>query len=309
MGLLVELERRGYYISREEETQARIKVGLETLKYYLHSHFNPEGISFWQYAPMETFDGKFISSQDVSPTITVSGIAELIISFTKKYSALLPTSIIRIEGDWEIDGVKSKGYFSINNNQPWRLAYGDVEADASHQALVDLFWKDRELKKVLVDRFMEYLLKETKPLQETTAIKWLCFSSGAPSRENITNLEAAYYRREASFLMDNFRTFVELNDWSKDYVTPYRLNHVSDIVFEDEEFKKNYEDRINRFKITRHYGNSLFFIAEKIGTFKELHEKLANDYIEPVIRSLSPEVEFESKIKRVIRRESKLDME
>jgi hypothetical protein len=233
----------------------------------------------WYDAPINELGGTVVYKNDIDVG-SVSEIRTILNEKIKKIDqSKLFETIIRVYGIWKLDGKEQKGFFSINNNQRWRNAYGDIDIDVlsgKEQDITRLMWDDQD-RKILVDNFFQNFIEAYKRngLDKKMTIIWICFASNIPSGDDITQIKATYYHDLKQFIKDSFETYKQKNESVQKSL---RLQYIVDKVNANRDFRMKMKRSLETFRINEIIRDSIVLIAEQPNSFQRLYEDLSKKY-------------------------------
>lgn len=304
MTILVELKAKPFTIQREEFV-VRTEACMQAINQYIRGYFEPQSIEIWYDAPISELGGTLASKTDINVG-SVSEIRSILNDKIKRIEqSKLFETIIRVYGIWKLNRTEQRGFFSINNSQRWRAAYGDIDMDVisgKEQDITKLMWEDED-RKILVNDFFQNFLEEYRKngLDKKMTIIWICFASNIPSGQDITEMKATYYHDLKQFIKDSFETYKQNTESVQKSL---RLQYIVDLVNSNREFRKRMKQKLETFRINEIEGNSIVLIAEEPNSFQRLYEDLSKEFFVKIFNGLQTDSDVNSKVNRVIRGDS-----
>jgi len=297
MGIYIRLE-SPTRISSLARALARLHYSYEAARYFYQGRiFLPENIKIWLKAPSESLGGTL---KDTIPiTELYRAIEELRKQFAREfYYKELFSSIIIINGKWDINGEKFEGFVSANNEDSWRSAYYDVEIDAYARGevedLVDVLWGKQQLENLFPNFVSELRRVGRGQLAKPTEIY---FSIGAPEYGEVDNLVALRVqdrRRIIDFLYSKLRKSKE--SWIKSKIAPIDRGFFVSSVNEQRAVQMMFGRITQESLLVEKAGSSVVYVAKERDSFGKFYKKFKEMIFEPVSRDLPEAKEIKKKM-------------
>ena len=313
MAIKIVLTRKRGYFTQLEEIETRIDIALNALQYIMQGEvFAPSKIVAWENAPMVELGGSKVGEEALN--IETIGAARDIIPSILRLASLLRQksttsyghSVFRIEGLWNINGVRTGGFLSINNDPNWQTAYGDIDIDGypmgKYEDFLDIFWDDANIRNEMIKSFFDNFVKDFSSkdrYQRLFEIQWICFATGVPSPYEMPDIKAAYYDGVRSFVDSMFLTFTERNrelvqkSLSRKYLVRSYLK--------SKKFQEQIQAMMIRSNVDREKG-SLKLVGKEKDSFATLYGLFAKNYLDALYGKLKVDDQVKNTIEENIHR-------
>jgi len=293
MGIYVRLE-SPTRISPLASALARLHYSYEAAKYFYQGRiFLPENIRIWLKAPSESLGGTLEDS--ISITDLYGTVEALRQRFAKEfYYKELFSSIVIIDGKWEMNGEKFEGFVSANNEFSWRSAYYDVEIDLYAKGeigdLVDVIWGKPELENLFPNFVNELIRVSRGQLAKPTQIY---LSLGAPEYGEVDNLFAVRLqdrRTMIDFLYSKLRKSKE--PWVKSRVAYIDRHFFVSSINEQKAVHTLFGQIIQESELVEKPRSSVVYVAKDRESFSKFYKKFKEMIFEPASKELPEATEI-----------------
>ena len=313
MAIRIVLTRKRGYFTQLEEIETRIDIALDALQYIMRGEvFSPSRVVAWENAPMEELGGSKVGEEAL--TIETIGAARDIRTAIVRLASLIKArsatsyghSVFRIQGLWNINGTKTDGFLSINNDGHWQSAYGDIDIDGyptgKYEDFLDIFWDNADIRNEMIDNFFEKFVKDfstKEKYQRLFEIQWICFATGVPSQYEMPDVKAAYYDGVRSFVDGMFLSFIERNgqlaqkSLSRKFLVRTHLK--------SKKFQEQVAAMMVRTNVDRRKG-SLKLVGKDKDSFAKLYDLFAKNYLESLYGKLKVDAQVENTVEANIQK-------
>lgn len=316
MGIYVTLRQRPFFNLRSHVI-GRMAFASEAIR-NIEGYFFPREITIWRNAPFEEMDGSTLLQEIIlAQPATYTDIARHAESFIQG-SPLdeVVSSVILIRGKWKFDSEELVGYVSINNNFTWRRTYGDIEVEAypkgDYSDLVDLLWKEKELRVVLVERFIRAMSALEVPSMELSSI---FYSIGVPSpSQDISSIRAAYYARRRDLVADMLSSYIASLRERQDkeilpHMKPFDSNFIITRLFQNRSFLQDLRDIFESSKIIEIAAGSVAFIGDQPDSFEKAYKEIARKVFEQIAKNLPRDEEIAERMAKALRPKDQAELD
>jgi hypothetical protein len=290
MGIYVRLKsQRGERVPLRDAPLIRLHYANEIIRYFYEGFaFVPENIEVWHNFPSESLGGKLEPYMTKKISDPFRDIDLLRIQLEKYPLDRLLSTIIVINGVWDLDGLKLTGFLSVNNNSAWRRVYRDIEFDAYGKGdvedLVDALWK-RDDTSEIVSKFISRLskLKKGQPLVPHRVF----FSVGVPVNGETENVRAIHLQDKRDLIDFFYSTLSEFGDPEiKEKMPPLDRAFFISAIADHETVKRRLTEALKNTVIQEISGNSVTYIAKEPNSFTRLYEQFSDAVFKPAMKNL-----------------------
>lgn len=290
MGIYVSLRRPDASAFRDFVLN-KIYYTTEIIRFFYEGQiFLPEEISIWRERPSEALGG-----EKLRPKVEVSDIFRDMATLRQQFSdsrdypfEQLITTIIQINGTWDIDGRRLAGFFSINNNPNWREVYRDIEIDAYGRGeiedLVDAIWKSDNAYGI-VSNLIFNLKRATK--DQSTVPYDILFSIGVPTKGEVKNIRGIYCSGRRYLIDFLYSTLSEQGEMEvRDKISPLNKTFFIGTIVENKTVNKRFEEALGQTLIKEETGGSVTYFAKQPDSFNQLYERVYETVFKPAFKNL-----------------------
>lgn len=317
MGIYISLNPRQFANPRSQ-IKGRIAFGMNALK-NLESAFFPSALSIWKNSAFHIKD----ESLEIRPRIELPqpvsymDIWERLENFSSE--ATLEdqiSSVIKIEGKWDLHSKELLGYVSINNNPVWRRTYADIEIEGYPKGevndIVDLFWTNNTLRNALVTRFMKEMSSLRDAGMELTGI---VYSVGVPSgAQDIASTRASYYHTRRAFVKDLLTTYLAEMKENKNKsilsrMKPYNVDFLITRLMSDDNFNQDLSEIENEAGLIEVEAHSIAFVGEDKDSIQKTYKLLSRKVFDAMASALPRDKEINDRIAEALVPEGQTKMD
>jgi hypothetical protein len=271
--------------------------------------FVPQNIEVWLNFPDRALGGELDQSIEVSDIF--KDIATVRMQLSDKNYPLdrLVSTIIIINGHWDINGTLIPGFFSINNSSVWRGTYKDLEIDASGTGdfndLIGVLWKRDDMEGI-VRNFVKKI-KSAESGQKVTP-KMIFFSIGVPAKGDVDNLVGLYLRDRRTLIDFLYSTLNEKGDPEiKSKIPPLDRGFFIKAISEEPVVQKRLTNALHDTLVIEEPVGSFTYIARDRKAFNNLYETFSERVFKPAMRELPKVQEVETRIRNGLANLKNLD--
>jgi hypothetical protein len=290
MGIYITLKRPEANTFRDFALN-RIHYTTEIIRFFSEGHiFIPEEISIWRERPSEALGG-----HRLKPDIKISDFFRDMAKLKQEFSdsryypfEQLISTVIQIDGYWDIEGNQLAGFFSINNNPSWREVYRDIEIDAYGKGeiedLVDAIWKSENAQGI-VKAIIQALNIASKG--QTITPHEVFFSIGVPSKGEVKNMRGILCPSRRYMLDFFYSTLSEQGEMDvRDKLGPLKQSFFTGTIAENKVAIQKFEEALDQALIKEDFGNSVTYFAKEPDSFARLYEKIYETVFKPAFKNL-----------------------
>lgn len=292
MGIYVKLQsQRGERVPLRDAPLIRLHYANEIIRYFHEGLvFIPENIEVWRNFPSESLGGKLETDKTRKITDLFRDIALLRKQLTDRAYPLdrLLSTIIVINGIWDLNGIKLAGFISINNNYNWRRVYRDIEVDAYGRGdiedLVDALWKREDVCEV-VSKFVSRMKMVEK--EQLSKPRQIFLTSGVPVKGETENLMAIHLKDRRDFIDFLYSTLRERGDPDiKDKMHPLDRDFFVNALASHRVTNRKLGEVLKDTFIREESGNSVTYIAKERNSFTRLYDEFYDTVFKPAMANL-----------------------
>jgi hypothetical protein len=280
----------------------RLEYATEAIRFFSNNKiFVPENIELWYRYADEALGGTketvIQASSDIFRDLAL--IRQTLADRNRPLERLMSTIIV-INGYWDLNGEIISGFFSINNSYLWRTVYKDLEIDASGhddtKDLVEVLWR-RDDREGIVDNFVRNLKVKSEGLKAApTAIY---FSIGVPAKGDVENLMGIYLSDRRSLIDFLYSTLIARGDAeTKDAMLPLKRSYFVSAIDKEREVQNELTIAMDKAGVKQDKVGSFTFLADDRKGFEKLYKIFEEDVFKPVLHALPKTQEVEARIKK-----------
>ncbi len=314
MGLSITLENakrpEREFISLFDRVKSKVGFGIQVSRFY-SERFKVQRAEIWKFATLKELEGIQLGGLEISEKyVTRENEDELLAKLQKLTVVDLFFSIIRLVGIWEgDDGVNCEAYVSVSNSPNWGRVYGDVEVNAfpkrNIRDIVDIFYANKTAKERLVDFFVHSFADFNDGISK---VKGIYFALGVPSAEDFDLWRTASVTSETRLLEDAITALKAIGDEEiRKWLAPYSVPFLVKSLRETPQFETTLHGFFEQHRILEKEIGSVSYIGEDQESFKKFFTDLSEKVLKPVIRSLPPDSDIASRIRKTVEKQSTLD--
>jgi len=311
MGIYIRLKSQtGERVPLREISLVRLHYANEIIRFFYEGRvFIPKNIEVWHRFPSKSLGGecrnKFPqdSAEIVDPFREIALLRRLFSDRSYPLDQLIST-IIMINGIWDINGTKLAGFLSVNNDFAWRRVYRDIEIDAYGKGdiedLVDALWKFEEIQSI-VNKFIK---KITLSASNQLAIpREIYFTTGVPVKGEPENLMAIHLPDRRDLIEFFYSTLSKLGEAEiKDKMNPLDRTFFINAISEHKVVKRSLRRTLDAIAIKEELGNSVTYIAKERNSFLKLYEQFYEAVLKPAMKELPKSKDVKSLIRKGLER-------
>ena len=304
MGIYLTLKSpSGEHIPFRDMPLIRLQYATEAIRFfYSNKIFVPENIEQWHRYADEALGGTkeptIQASSDIFRDLAL--VRQNLADRSRPLERLMSTIIV-INGYWDLNGEIISGFFSINNSYGWRTIYKDLEIDASGHGdakdLVEVLWK-RADRRGIVDNFVKSLNSMSKGLKATPNA--IYFSIGVPAKGDVENLLGVYLNDRRALLDFLYSTLSARADAeTKDSMLPLKRSYFVGAMDRESDVQNGLTSAMHDAGVQQDKVGSYTFMADDRKGFENLYKIFAERVFKRVLHELPKTQEVESRIKKV----------
>jgi hypothetical protein len=266
----------------------RLHYTYEVAKYFYQGRiFLPQNITIWLKAPSESLGGTL--KDTISITELYATIQALRERFAREfYSEEFFSSVVMVNGKWNLNGEKLEGFISANNDDTWRSVYYDIEIDVYARGhikdIADVIWGKPNL-----ENFFPNFVKELRRVGRGHLAKprEIYFSIGAPEYGEVDNLLALRLqdrRRMIDFLYSKIRKSKE--SWVKNKIAPIDRSFFVSSINEQRAVQRMFSQFAQESLLVEITGRSVVYVAKERDSFAKFYKRFKEKVFEPASREL-----------------------
>jgi hypothetical protein len=291
MGIYIVLKNRtDIKIPLRETVLDRVHYAEAAIRFFYNGRiFNPTGITIWKGRPSETLGGEKVGTE-IKITDFPKDLANLKQQINQFQLEQLLTTVIQIEGDWDINGHQLAGFFSINNNSSWRDIYRDIEIDAYGRGeiedLVDAIWKTNNGDSFgTVKRLISSL--DNAEINQKTVPSEVFFTIGVPSIGYMKNLRAIHCQGRRSLIRFMYSTMNEEGEEEvKEKLGPMNKGFFVGAIVDEPIAIERFQKALQETLMIEDFGGSVTYFASDPESFTKLYEKFYETVFRPAFKKL-----------------------
>jgi hypothetical protein len=301
MGIYVRLRtQRGEHIPFRDAPLIRLHYATEIMRFFHEGLvFIPENIEEWYGFPSETLGGKRKQSIEITdPFRAIATLRKRLADRSYPLDELLSTVIV-INGVWDLNGIKLAGFFSINNNSAWRRVYRDIEIDAYGRGdiedLVDALWKRDDTSAIISS-----LVSKAKMTAKGQAVtpRDIFFTIGVPVKGEVENLMAVHFQDRRRLIDFLYSTLSELGEQEiKEKMPPLDRSFFLSAISEHDVVVRRLEKALKDTLIAEFSGDSVTYIAKERNSFTQLYKEFSETVFKPAMKELPRSKDVKQRIK------------
>jgi hypothetical protein len=291
----------GEHIPFRDFPLIRLHYATEMLRFFYEGKiFVPQNIEVWLNFPEKALGGELDQNIEVSDTFKDIATMRMRLSDRNYPLDRLMSTIIVINGHWNLFDTLIPGFFSINNSPTWRGTYKDLEIDASGTGdfndLIGVLWK-REDMEGIVSSFVKKL-KNAEIGQKVTP-NIVFFSIGVPAKGDVDNLVGLYLKDRRALIDFLYSTLTEKGDpETKDRMPPLSRDFFIKTITEEPIVQERLNTALHDTLVIEEPVGSFTYIARDRKAFNNLYQVFSERVFKPAMQELPKVKEVELKIKK-----------
>lgn len=288
-----------------ERTRVRFNYGWKVLKYFVERGFSPTSTEIWNHANSVSLGGINRRTIECSKNMTIGDIAQK----TADEFRNLPfeqqlSSIIIVNGQWDLENRQLICYLSINHDFFWRRLYKDIEFDAyasgDVEDIAELIWRKENLRLQLGRNFVNEI---TGREEKGAKIESIYFAVGVPSVSNASTLRLAYVQGATDLIESILYTFLKIsNEEIRDHSKGTKGDFLISRLMRKEYILKKVHEMERSAGIIEEYAGSRLFIGKDQKSFEKFVNDFGKEVLEPVLRQLPATEDYDSFIDKAFQR-------
>jgi hypothetical protein len=290
MGIYITLKRPEATTFRDVALN-RLHYATEIALFFVNGHvFQPQEISVWHNRPSEALGG-----ERLFPEVKVSEFFRDMAKLKQQFSdskffpfELLVSTVVRIEGYWDLNGNRLSGFFSINNSPSWREVYRDIEIDAYGKGetkdLVDTIWKRDDAKGI----FKEIIRTLDNAAKGQSVIPHEVFCTvGIPEKGEVKNIRGIHCSSRR-YLYDFFYSALSEQGEAdiREKLGPLRQSFFIGTLADNKIVAQRFEEALRETVIEEEIGQSVTYFAKESKSFEQLYQKVYENVFKPAFKRL-----------------------